>query len=58
MESSDRERQYIVNYMASQAGNETVEHLEKVAAERVLGRGIDVWDVHRHQPLVGYYRAR
>lgn len=46
MESSDRERQYIVNYMASQADDETVEHLEKVASERVLGRDIDVWDVH------------
>jgi hypothetical protein len=46
MESSERERQYIVNYTASQASDETVEHLEKVASERVLGRDIDVWDVH------------
>ena len=46
MESPDRERQYIVDYMASQAGDETVEHLEKVASERMLGRDIDVWDVH------------
>jgi hypothetical protein len=45
MESTDRERQFIVNYMASQA-DDTVEHLEKVASERVLGRVIDVWNVH------------
>ncbi len=42
----DRQRQYIVDYMAGQAGDETVEHLEKVTSERVLGRVIDVWDVH------------
>jgi hypothetical protein len=46
MESSNRELQYIVDYMASQASDETIEHLEKVASERVLGRDIDVWDVH------------
>lgn len=46
MESPNRERQYIVDYIASQASDETVEHLEKVASERVLGRGVDVWDVH------------
>jgi len=46
MESPDPERQRIVDYMASQARNETVEHLEKVAQERILGREMDVWDVH------------
>jgi hypothetical protein len=46
VKSSDRERQFIVDYMASQASNETVEHLEKVASERVLGQEHDVWDVH------------
>lgn len=46
MESSDRERQHIVDYMAAQASDETVDHLEKVTSERVLGRDIDVWDVH------------
>jgi hypothetical protein len=44
--SSDRERQHIVDYLADQAPDETVEHLEKVKSERVLGRRIDVWDVH------------
>lgn len=46
LESSDRERQNIVDYLAAQASDETVDHLEKVASERVLGRDIDVWDVH------------
>lgn len=46
MESSARERQYIVDYVSSQARDETVENLEKVTHERVLGRDIDVWDVH------------
>ena len=46
MESPERERQIIVDYMASQAGDETVEHLEKVASERILGRRHDIWDVH------------
>ncbi len=46
MENSERERQYIVDYIASQASDEIVKHLEKVASERVLGRNIDVWDVH------------
>lgn len=46
MYSSVQERQYIVDYVASQASDETVEHLEKIASERALGRDIDVWDVH------------
>ncbi len=46
MKSSDHERQFIVDYMASQATDWTVEHLEQVASERVLGRKHDVWDVH------------
>jgi hypothetical protein len=46
MYGSVQERQYIVDYVASQASDETVEHLEKIASERALGRDIEVWDVH------------
>jgi hypothetical protein len=47
--TQDRERQYIVDYLASQAPDEVVEHLEKVKSERVLGRWIDAWDVHTNK---------
>jgi len=46
MRSTERERQFIVDYMASQAPDEIVEDPEKVASERVMGRRCDVWDVH------------
>jgi hypothetical protein len=49
IDTQDRERQQIVDYLASQAPDELVEHLEKVKSERVLGRWIDVWDVHTHR---------
>lgn len=44
--AQDRERQHIVDYLAGQAPDETVEHLEKVKSEHVLGRRLDAWDVH------------
>lgn len=44
--AQDRERQHIVDYLASESHDETVEHLEKVKSERVLGRRMDAWDVH------------
>lgn len=46
LEADDRGRQHVVDYLASEAPEETVEHLERVKSERVLGRWIDVWDVH------------
>lgn len=46
MANPAQERQYIVDYIWSHVRDETVEHLEKVTDERVLGREIDVWDVH------------
>lgn len=49
IDTQDRERQYIVDYLASQAPDEVVKHLEKVKSERVLGRWIDVWDVHTNK---------
>ena len=49
IDAQDRERQQIVDYLASQAPDELVEHLEKIKSERVLGRWIDAWDVHTNQ---------
>ena len=46
MDSPDRETQHVVDYMASQANDETVQHLEKVSSESVYGFRHDVWDVH------------
>lgn len=46
MRSSQRERQEIVDYIASQAKDETVENLEKVFSERVAGRKYSIWNVH------------
>jgi hypothetical protein len=49
LSAQDRERQHIVDYMASEACGEAVEHLEKVKTERVLGRQMDAWDVHTNK---------
>lgn len=46
MESPERERQYIVDYMAATAPDEKVEHLEKVHSDRIMGQDHDIWDVH------------
>lgn len=46
MESPEHERDGIEAYLASRAPDEKVLHLEKVAAERVIGQDHDVWDVH------------
>ena len=43
---SELEAQAIRNYMAAQARDEKVLHVEKVASERIFGREHDVWDVH------------
>lgn len=45
MESPEHERHSVVDYLHSQAHDETVEHAEKIASERVLGQRHDVWDV-------------
>jgi hypothetical protein len=47
--AQDRERQQIVDYLAGEAPDETVEHLEKVKSERVLGRRMDARDVHTNK---------
>jgi hypothetical protein len=46
MESPERQRREIVDYLRTQARDESVEHAEKIASERVFGRSYDVWDVH------------
>ncbi len=46
MESPERERQYIVDYMAATTPDEKVEHLEKVHSDRIMGQDHDIWDVH------------
>lgn len=46
MDSPEHERVAIKEYMASQAGDERIQHLETVASERVIGEDHDVWDVH------------
>lgn len=46
MESPEHERQFIVDYMAGVAPDETVEHLEKVYSERIMGQDHDIWNVH------------
>ncbi len=43
---SELEAQTIRDYVESQAGDEKVLHVEKVASERIFGREHAVWDVH------------
>ena len=43
---SELEAQQIKDYMARQASDEKVLHVEKVASERIFGREHAVWDVH------------
>lgn len=45
MQSPDHERRSVIDYLHSQAHDETVEHAEKIASERILGQRHDVWDV-------------
>jgi hypothetical protein len=44
--SPEDERERIREYVASQASDEVISHLEKVTTEIVYGRQYDVWDVH------------
>ena len=49
MDSPEHERRHVVEYMASEAPDETVEHAEKIATEHVLGNEYFVWDVHTNK---------
>jgi hypothetical protein len=46
VESPEHQKRSIRQYFESQVDDETIEHLEKVASERIFGRTHDVWDVH------------
>lgn len=46
---SDEEEQAIRNYMASQAGDEEIVHLEKIVSRRMGADRYDVWDVWTDQ---------
>ena len=46
MKSPEHERRQVVEYLAAEAADETVEHAEKIATERVFGNEYFVWDVH------------
>jgi hypothetical protein len=46
LEATQDELDYVINYMASQAPDVTVEFAQKVFVENVLGHPHDIWDVH------------
>jgi hypothetical protein len=49
LESPEHQKRLVRDYMLSQAPDDDVIHLEKVATERIFGRRHDVWDVHTEQ---------
>ena len=49
MDSPEHLRRFALEYLETQAPDEVVEHLERVASERLFGREYDVWDVHTDQ---------
>jgi hypothetical protein len=50
MESPEGQRRAIEEYLYSQSGPDfSVEHVEKVNSESILGRDYDVWDAHTNE---------
>lgn len=50
METPEYERQQIVEYLQAESGSDfSVEHVEKLASEYVLGQQYDVWDAHTNE---------
>ena len=50
METPENERRDVENYLRSQSGSDfTIEHVEKLTSEYVLGRQYDVWDAHTNE---------
>jgi hypothetical protein len=50
VETPEIERRAIEDYLESQSGPDfTVEHVEKLTSEYVLGRQYDVWDAHTNE---------
>lgn len=45
MESPEHERRQVSEYVELEAGDETVQHAEKIASEHVMGDEYNVWDV-------------
>jgi hypothetical protein len=43
---TEHENQHVIDYMAGQARDETVTHVEKIRTERVMGRNYGCFDVH------------
>src|SRR5436309_2334336 len=46
IEATEKERQSVVDYLASQAPDEQVDLLQKVYSERTHSVTHDIWDVH------------
>jgi hypothetical protein len=50
METPERERRWIEDYLRSQSGERfEIEHVEKLTSEYVMGREYDVWDAHTNE---------
>ena len=50
METPENERRDVEEYLRSQSGPDfSIEHVEKLTAEYVLGRQYDVWDAHTNE---------
>jgi hypothetical protein len=49
MESPEHEMEHVTDYLAKEAPDEKIVHLERVASERIFDRRHDVWDVHTDQ---------
>lgn len=50
METPENERRDVEKYLRSQSGPDfTIEHVEKLTTEYVLGHQYDVWDVHTNE---------
>lgn len=50
METTEYERRGVIEYLEAQSGDDfSVEHVEKIATEHVLGQQYDVWDAHTNE---------
>src|SRR5215212_8498824 len=49
LKSTEQERGRILDYMSSQAPDETIELIQKVYSEQVYTIRHDIWDVHTDQ---------
>ncbi|WP_224403056.1 hypothetical protein [Pseudonocardia sp. ICBG1034] len=50
METPEYERRGVIEYLESQSGEDfSVDHVEKIATESILGTQYDVWDAHTNE---------